>query len=936
MARGDTEDDDRWSSSRQRGSASSCVALTHAGTPYADGGAISRPREGVGDPAEVILWTHPSPTERLAAGALETHSNPRRGTTRSRGCVVERVAFPPPTSATTPSYSPEVASRPDILMVGRLRPNVELMTKPERLGVVGAAGSSIVFGAWMAFDPAGALVSRWIADFVLAAISLVSAVPLFRAAQRASGATARAWRYFGISSVAWAFGQLCFALQQNVFDHGLPVGSIPDVGFLASTVTALAGAASLASGSRLSKLRVAVDGAIASLALLGLSWIFVLDRSLASENLTSVATVTSTVYKVSDVVLLALLVAVMAASPKSNRMPLVWLVTGKLLHGVTNAIYTVMVANGTYRSGDVLDVGWFAAFAAVLVAGRAANHRPTTWRTFGRPQPRTLVPHVPVVVGAIWIIWSLASGTAVESRVIALGAVTALLMVPRQWMAINEHASSHRRLEEAQRAARIGSWEMEPRTGTMYWSDQVFELLALDPTSVEPSFEAFLDRVHPNDRTDARSTVDEATLAGPGTSVFELQLELQDGAVRWARVTMVGVDARGERLRGTLQDITETKTAELAMHQAQKLEAVGRLASGIAHDFNNLLTPIIMHADLLGRRAPQNASSAAAITAAAGRAADLTQQLLAFCRGQNSHRTPVDATAVMAEVARLIEPSVPEDVVVNVRASTSACVIDGDAAQLHQVVMNLIVNAVDAMPGGGVLGLSTATVDVARSGTVTVGRVPVGEAVALTVTDTGAGMDAPTAARCFEPFFTTKAMGKGTGLGLATVYGIVTAAGGGIQIESRPGAGTSVTVLLPRSETVTTPATARASSASARPATIVVVDDDAAIAAAVGDLLRSAGHDVVGFSDSRRALEAATELPTVDLLVTDVLMPHLGGFDLAGELRARRPEVPVLFMSGFQEHGVPDDLGGSRSQVLAKPFLPSQLEEAVTLALAGS
>jgi PAS domain S-box-containing protein len=384
-------------------------------------------------------------------------------------------------------------------------------------------------------------------------------------------------------------------------------------------------------------------------------------------------------------------------------------------------------------------------------------------------------------------------------------------------------------------------------------------------------------------------------------------------------------------------DVTERRRLEEQFLQAQKMEAVGRLAGGVAHDFNNLLTVINGYADMLledlGEDAPP-AAHARAIRGAGERAAALTQQLLAFGRKQIVSPRLLDLNAVVADAARLLGRLIGEDILLELDLRPGLGRVRADPNQLQQVILNLAVNARDAMPRGGRLALSTADAVLDER---TAGVRP-GPYLLLSVTDTGHGMSDEVRQHLFEPFYTTKGLGRGTGLGLATVYGVVKQAGGHIEVETSPGAGTTFRVYLPRAadpEPQQAPAPAGAGAPGG--ATILLAEDEDSVRALAREVLRTAGYTVLAARDGAEAVEMAERHPgRIDLLVSDVIMPGLGGRELAERLLARDPRLKVLYLSGYVEDAVVRH-GVARQEVhfLPKPFSPAVLAEKVREVLAA-
>jgi signal transduction histidine kinase/ActR/RegA family two-component response regulator len=399
-----------------------------------------------------------------------------------------------------------------------------------------------------------------------------------------------------------------------------------------------------------------------------------------------------------------------------------------------------------------------------------------------------------------------------------------------------------------------------------------------------------------------------------------------------------------EQRRKLLREMNERRATEEALRKSeeelrhsQKLEAVGQLAGGVAHDFNNLLTAIIGYAELLDARAGNSAlvrQGAEMIRKAGNQAAALTRQLLAFSRKQLLQPRVIDLNTLVVEMERLLRRVLGERYELVTLPEASGSRVRADPSQLEQVIMNLGVNARDAQPQGGsiIIRTSNQTLDTRLANQVST-SLGAGDYVVLTVTDHGEGMDSETKSHIFEPFFTTKGPGKGTGLGLATVYGIVRQSGGAIEVESAPGQGTVFTIYLPQEhaalDEVKPPPPAIEPSRDFE--TILVVEDEEIVRELVCDVLDQQGYNVLCANGGRAALQmAATHEGKIDLLLTDVIMPQMNGHELAAQLVAQRPELRVLYVSGYSDddigsHGVLDDTVA----LLEKPFSPQALARKV-------
>ena len=424
----------------------------------------------------------------------------------------------------------------------------------------------------------------------------------------------------------------------------------------------------------------------------------------------------------------------------------------------------------------------------------------------------------------------------------------------------------------------------------------------------------------------------QRALAGNPFTDHETKRLRQDGRLVDVSISTAALfdgDGVAHSVVAVYADISGRKTLEAQFRQAQKMEAVGRLAGGVAHDFNNVLTVIRTASELLvadlahddARRA-----DAAEIRDAAARGATLTRQLLAFSRRQVLRLRSVNANAVVTQLEPMIRRLVEENVAVETRLAPDLSRIKVDPGQLEQVLLNLVVNARDAMPQGGTLLIETVNVLLDDAYPQSHLSTRPGPYVALTVTDTGCGMDAATQSRLFEPFFTTKPAGQGTGLGLATVYGIVKQSGGNIWVYSEVGRGTTFKIYFPQhlgpEEEPLAAAESRPRVESLAGATILIVEDDVAVRSAVRRLLERHGYCVLEASSGADALVILAESPrAVDLVISDMVMPEMSGLQLRQHLRKLRPSLPVLLMSGYTEEAI-TRLGsaGPLPSLIEKPF----------------
>jgi two-component system, cell cycle sensor histidine kinase and response regulator CckA len=509
----------------------------------------------------------------------------------------------------------------------------------------------------------------------------------------------------------------------------------------------------------------------------------------------------------------------------------------------------------------------------------------------------------------------------------------------------SEHALQERaaQLREAQRIAGIGSWEWAPGSDVVTWSEGLYLILGRDLTIAAPTFEALSQSYTPDSFARLGAAIGTAIETGAS---YELEVEMirADGTICWTTTrgeTVRGPDGRVAKLRGTVHDITarrradaERESLEDQLRATQKMEAIGSLAGGVAHDFNNLLSVILsytMFAAESVREGDPLLDDLLEVKNAAERAATLTRQLLAFSRKQVLQPVLLNLNQIADGVERMLKRILGEDIDLVLKLAPDLGLIMADPGQLEQVLMNLVVNARDAMPKGGRLIIETSNVDIDEHYAARFVGMKPGSCVQLVVTDTGCGMSQKTKARLFEPFFTTKEQGKGTGLGLSTVYGIVKQSEGSIVVNSESGLGTTFRIYLPRDVAATVPTAhvPRARSAT-RPngyETVLVVEDEAALLKVARRTLESAGYTVLSAANGSEALLAfAQHVGEIHLLLTDVIMPRMGGRDLAEQLVKTQPALKVLYMSGYTDdaivhHGVLD----AGTAFIGKPFTAVEL-----------
>lgn len=414
----------------------------------------------------------------------------------------------------------------------------------------------------------------------------------------------------------------------------------------------------------------------------------------------------------------------------------------------------------------------------------------------------------------------------------------------------------------------------------------------------------------------------------------------KDGTKFWASVLIDALHSPSGELIGfakITRDMTERRLMQEQLHQSQKMEAIGQLTGGVAHDFNNLLTVVLGNLDSLlqelpaeqarGRRRVEHALQATQ------RAAGLTQKLLAFARRQPLRPKPIDINRSLANWTELIRRTLPENITLRRIDNDAAGIAEVDANQLESALLNLVVNARDAMPNGGTLTLETASAHLTADDTRLVPDLKPGNYALICVSDTGAGMTPEVLERAFDPFFTTKPLGQGTGLGLSQVFGFVKQSGGNIKIYSRPGHGTTVKIYLPQVETDATPSMQpqlAMHAAAAHRETILVVEDNDAVRSFTTDTLREFGFNVIEAVDASEALKILDRNRSVDLLFTDIGLPGLNGRELAATVQRRYPNLRVMFTSGYAQMPSPTTSSALMEiPLLSKPFTRAQLYDQI-------
>jgi PAS domain S-box-containing protein len=513
--------------------------------------------------------------------------------------------------------------------------------------------------------------------------------------------------------------------------------------------------------------------------------------------------------------------------------------------------------------------------------------------------------------------------------------------------ALSESEETLRGSEERYRYAALltndAIYDWDVASNRFEWNEGIRQLFGYSGEEVGTTIEWIVSLLHPEDTERVMGTFYAVFEKGGGSQwKAEYKLRRKDGKYANAegRAYIIrAADGTPKRVIGAISDRTQQQSLEGQLRQSQKMEAIGRLAGGIAHDFNNILTVIRMSSEFLLEDMPESDEKhqdAREIMKAADRASRLTRQLLTFSRHQVLKPTLLSLNDIISEMDGMVRRVVPESIELITQLDPELAMVRTDAGQMEQMILNLVINAADAMPKGGRLVIRTSNTAVDASFSASHLDVPPGDYVCTTVSDTGFGMDQETVSRIFEPFFTTKGVGKGTGLGLSTVHGIVTQSGGKIWVYSERGLGTTFKIFLPRGEGVATPSRTPTFAAPTAPPTetVLLVEDEEQTRDAVHRNLVRAGYTVLVAQNGVEALEIAKSHPSgIHLVLTDSMMPEMGGTELVKHLRADRPDIAVLMMSGYTEDVAPSGPANEDVVFIEKPFTTADLLMGIHAAL---
>ena len=767
----------------------------------------------------------------------------------------------------------------------------------------------------------------------------------------------RHWWLLAAGLGLWTIGDAIFSGYTFVLHRDPPYPSIADWAYLAGYAAMLFAMRALIRSRNRPGLGDLLDGVVIACGSGLVFWAVLIEPVAEGHKASLAGALVSIAYPACDLLLLVALSQLLLKRGQ-HSFAFAALVFGAVLLFGADVLYSLGSLSGSYSSGSWIDGGWVLNYALWAAAACHPSMRelhkfaPTpgsrlTWQRLAFLGPASVA--VPAVM--------LVESPGQPGDLIALAVVSTLIILfvlLNMTLLFREHGRSSTALEDAetrreverqsterfQAAARVldcAIYEWTPLDTGLLWTEGLTTAFGYPLAEVEGTRDWFLDRVHPDDRA-AVEAEDSASVFERRDGHSEFRWRASDGEYRdvWDRwTTVLDRDGTPNRVIGGFVDVTERNRLQDALHQSRKIEAIGQLAGGVAHDFNNLLLSVSAAAELATARAeddPELRELLGEITAAADRGASLTQQLLTFSRQQVAEQRVVDLEASVDALAPMLRRLLGEDVAVQSDLAADLWKVKADPTQIDQVLVNLCVNARDAMPNGGVVSVAARNVVLSAADAERLG-IEAGDYAAVSVTDSGHGMDAETAARIFEPFFTTKELGKGTGLGLSTVYGIATQNGGAIGVETAPGHGTTFTLYLPRTEDELAPEVEPAETEpEGQSETILLVEDERSVRTLIRRLLEVEGYIVITADSAEDALLVADREAGIDLVLTDMVMPGMNGRQLIEQLERSRPGMKVVYTSGYFDDRATATNG---APFLQKPYTHQALARTVREALAS-
>ncbi|MFN2640350.1 MAG: ATP-binding protein [Actinomycetota bacterium] len=836
--------------------------------------------------------------------------------------------------------------------------------RPFIIAAIAALVLAAVDFSWIHWQFGGERATQWWSDLVAIPVPLSTAVACWFVARRTQGRARRAWTLLGAAALSWALGEAIWSFYELGLDREVPFPSLADLGYLGLIPLAVAGLLAFPSVPRriTSQARTLFDGLIIVGSLLFVSWGTVLGPTYREGAGSGLEKIIGVAYPIGDVALLSIVLFIAARAARGHRSALGFIGAGLVLLAFADSGFIYQNLHETYASGSLIDPLWEIGFllmmlGAVLALGRPAeitedDHRPGR---LGALLPYGAVALV-IILAAAW-----SRATPLEPFLFWNMLVVVVFVVARQLFTLLDNLALTRNLEDRVR-------DLARTNAALIEGVSDYAIFALSTDGRVRTWNAGAQHIKgwraeevvgrhfscfytPEDVAVGRPRANLELAVKQGRSEQEGWRLRKDGSRFFANVVMTPLIDDDGTLRGfsnVTRDITERVRAQqereelqMQLNHSRRLESLGHLAGGVAHDFNNILGIILGFAGLtkgdMDRHLsalPDDARASLVrnldqIERAADRAATLTKQLLTFSRREAVTPRIVDLNAIIRDIEELLRRSVRETIELRFSLAPDLALIKADPAQIEQVLTNLAVNARDAMPEGGSLTIETSNDTLDEFDARMNPGVNPGKHVRLRVSDTGIGMEDNVAAHAFEPFFTTKPKGLGTGLGLATVYGIVRQSGGTITVRSVPGRGTTFTIHIPASEHaspsgVESPAPREQFARSGE--TVLVVEDNASMLELVSLTLSDKGYRVLAAANGSEAISIAEQSdPPIDLLLTDVVMPQMSGPELISYLHRARPDLPAICMSGYAESISDPGDAGEGVRFIGKPFTPEQL-----------
>jgi PAS domain S-box-containing protein len=820
-----------------------------------------------------------------------------------------------------------------------------------------ALGYVLVHIVWVVFDPTPASWREQIGNAWFFPVGFVTAAMCWRNARdtRLDARARRGWLLLGTSYFILGLTTNAWTIDDLVFGHAKKLQWFLDAGALANF--AALGLGFLCFSTRVrareARLKMALDFAIVLVGAATLIWYFMLrPRYVAAATSTYEVFAALEAPCLSLAMLLAISLVFIRGSGGISDTALRIICAGEIVLVVAEIAYTPLAIDKSYRAGHPIDLLWMLG-DALTFCGAAWQSRRGAVAPPAEARPRnrfTRLPYLFIGAGFLPVVDAAFDWSASDRVVLLATLVLVLAVVARQYIAMrdNERLSAERELQEARFRSLVQHASdaviiVDAEGCVRYQSPSIERLLGYPPT--HGIGEPLAGVVHPADVVELTRFLAQARATGASTAPARWRICHRNGS--WLELETVATDLLHDpAVAGVVlnvRDVSERVALERQLLQAQKMEAVGRLAGGIAHDFNNLLTAIRMTAALVADELPTGSplvDELREIERSVDRGSSLTRQLLAFSKKELIQPTLLDVAEVVAGIEPMLRRLMATDITLDIRATLQPWRVLADRGQLEQVVMNLVINARDAMPGHGTItvAVGVTTVDVATA-RANPGLLP-REYVTLTVRDTGSGMTPDVQAHLFEPFFTTKAVGKGTGLGLSTVYAIVQQCGGAISVRSVVDEGSVFTVYLPRAVTLDTPVEpvkAYAGSGGGRE-TILVVDDEETVRAAVRRILQKYGYEVLTAAGGAEALELLQrEGSRVALLLTDMVMPVMSGRELVERAAAAHPGLRMIVMSGHtDDEALRQGQLATEDAFISKPFTVHDLTATIRRVLDGT